>query len=91
MNLQRYAELGRVLEPYGPRLQLADGNTLTYDVTADREQLRAQLGLAKLQEVPAEQAPALAAPPATGTPPAPGQPAAAQPAAKPFDGLRFRW
>ncbi|WP_286915305.1 MULTISPECIES: DUF2066 domain-containing protein [unclassified Pseudomonas] len=91
MNLQRYAELGRVLEPYGPRLQLADGNTLTYAVTADREQLRAQHGLAKLQEVPAEQAPALAAPPATGTPPAPGQPAAAQPAAKPFDGLRFRW
>ena len=89
MNLQRYAELARVLEPYGPRLQLADGTTLTYGVTGNREQLRAQLGLAKLQEVPVEQAPAVPATPA----PAAGQEPAAQPqpAAKPFDGLRFRW
>ncbi len=34
MNLQRYAELGRVLEPYGPRLQAAEGDTLTYAVSA---------------------------------------------------------
>jgi hypothetical protein len=93
MNLQRYAELARVLEPYGPRLQAAEGTTLTYGVTGNREQLRAQLGLAKLQEVPVEQAPAVPAMPA----PAPavdaaaGQPAPAQPAPKPFDGLRFRW
>ncbi|MDF0729989.1 DUF2066 domain-containing protein [Pseudomonas entomophila] len=87
MNLQRYAELSRVLEPYGPRLQMADGGTLTYAVTGNREQLRAQLGLAKLQELPGEPAPLAPAPEA-----APGQAGAAQAAApKPFDGLRFRW
>lgn len=56
MNLQRYAELSRVLEPYGARLQMAEGDTLTYQVSGNREQLRAQLGLAKLQELPAEPA-----------------------------------
>lgn len=86
-NLQRYAELGRVLEPYGPRLQMAEGTTLTYAVTANREQLRAQLSLAKLQEVAAEP-PTPANQPAVA--PAPGS--APEPAApKPFDGLRFRW
>ena len=88
MNLQRYAELARVLEPYGPRLQMAEGTTLTYGVTGNREQLRAQLGLAKLQELPAEQVPVV---PATPAPAAGEQPAPAQPAPKPFDGLRFRW
>lgn len=84
MNLQHYAELARVLEPYGPRLRQADGSTLTYSVTGNREQLRAQLGLARLQELPAEQAAA----PAPG-----GQPGdvAQAPAPKPFDGLRFHW
>lgn len=87
MSLQRYAELARVLEPYGPRLQMAEGTTLTYGVTANREQLRAQLALAKLQELPAEQAaPATPAPVAGQDPAVP-----AQPAPKPFDGLRFRW
>ncbi|MCA4074525.1 MULTISPECIES: DUF2066 domain-containing protein [Pseudomonas] len=88
MNLQRYAELARVLEPYGPRLQMAEGTTLTYGVTGNREQLRAQLGLAKLQELPAEQVPVA---PATPAPAAGEQPTPAQPAPKPFDGLRFRW
>ncbi|WP_025754887.1 MULTISPECIES: DUF2066 domain-containing protein [unclassified Pseudomonas] len=88
VNLQRYAELARVLEPYGPRLQMAEGTTLTYGVTGNREQLRAQLGLAKLQELPAEQVPVA---PATPAPAAGEQPAQAQPAPKPFDGLRFRW
>lgn len=87
MNLQHYAELSRVLEPYAPRLRQVDGGTLTYSVTGNREQLRAQLGLAKLQELPPEQSSAPAPAPA-----ADGQSAAAQPAApKPFDGLRFRW
>ncbi|WP_433690521.1 DUF2066 domain-containing protein [Pseudomonas monteilii] len=88
VNLQRYAELARVLEPYGPRLQMAEGTTLTYGVTGNREQLRAQLGLAKLQELPAEQVPVA---PATPAPAAGEQPAPAQTAPKPFDGLRFRW
>jgi len=91
MNLQRYAELARVLEPFGPRLQMAEGSTLTYGVTANREQLRAQLGLAKLQEVPVEQAPAVPATPAPADAAGGGQPVPAQPAPKPFDGLRFRW
>jgi len=92
MNLQRYAELSRVLEPYGPRLQLAEGGTLTYAVTGNREQLRAQLGLAKLQEVPVEQVPPAPVTPAPAAGAAPGQPATPAPApAKPFDGLRFRW
>ncbi|MCO7521816.1 DUF2066 domain-containing protein [Pseudomonas sp. 1] len=87
MSLQRYAELSRVLEPYGARLQMADGATLTYGVTANREQLRAQLSLAKLQELPAEPQPAGPGPAAQG------EPGAAAPAATPtpFDGLRFRW
>lgn len=87
MNLQRYAELSRVLEPYGPRLKMAEGSTLTYGVTANREQLRAQLGLAKLQEVPVEAAPVAPAAPA----PAPGANPEQPTAPKPFDGLRFRW
>lgn len=87
MNLQRYAELARVLEPYGPRLQAAEGSTLTYGVTGNREQLRAQLGLAKLQEVPVEQAPAVPAMPDASA----GLSAPAQAAPEPFDGLRFRW
>lgn len=93
MNLQHYAELSRVLEPYAPRLRQAEGSTLTYSVTGNREQLRAQLGLAKLQELPPEQATT-----APVSPPAPvqapdGQPSASAqpPAPKPFDGLRFRW
>lgn len=86
MNLQRYAELSRVMEPYGPRLQMADGATLTYAVTGNREQLRAQLGLAKLHELPAEPAPVPAPQAATGQP---GVPDVAAP--KPFDGLRFGW
>ncbi|NIF16634.1 DUF2066 domain-containing protein [Pantoea sp. Cy-639] len=81
MNLAHYAELGRVLEPYGARLLMADGATLTYAVSGNREQLRAQLGLARLQELPAQ--------PVAATPPVPeGSPAAPS---KPFDGLRFRW
>jgi hypothetical protein len=85
MNLARYAELGRVLEPYGARLNKVDGDTLTYQVTGNSDQLRAQLGLAKLQELPAETP---VQPPAVD----PANPAATQAAApKPFTGLRFRW
>lgn len=93
MNLQHYAELSRVLEPYAPRLRQAEGSTLTYSVTGNREQLRAQLGLAKLQELPPEQAATapVSAPAPVQAPD--GQPSASAqpPAPKPFDGLRFRW
>lgn len=89
MSLQRYAELGRVLEPFAGRLQEAHGDTLTYTVNGNPDQLRAQLGLARLQEVPAEPP---APPPAMPASPPPARPdaAVAEPV-KPFDGLRFRW
>lgn len=86
MNLQRYAELARVLEPYGARLLRVEGATLTYAVTGNRDQLRAQLSLAKLQELPAEQVPAT---PAAASQPEPGVALPTPP--RPFDGLRFRW
>ena len=86
MNLQRYAELAQVLEPYGARLRMVEGATLTYAVTGNRDQLRAQLSLAKLQELPAEQVPPT--PPSTSQ----AEPGVASPTPpRPFDGLRFRW
>lgn len=86
MNLERYAELGRILEPFGGRVTEVHGDVMTWKATGSSDQLRAQLGLAKLQEMPAE-----AAPVAAPTPPA--EPAGAAPvqAAAPFTGLRFRW
>jgi len=54
-------------------------------VTASPEQLRAQLELAHLQEVPAEPAPL----DASAAPVAPEQPQATQPA--PDTVLRYRW
>jgi hypothetical protein len=88
MNLEHYAALGRLLEPFGGRPQSVDGDRILYRVTGSADQLRAQLSLAKLQEVPAGQAP---------TPTAPVQPAAngsapvVAPAPAPTPQLRFRW
>ncbi|MNJ54869.1 hypothetical protein D3C77_503300 [compost metagenome] len=53
VDLQRYAELERLLEPFAPRLLRAEGKLLTYQLKASAEQLRAQLALARLQELPA--------------------------------------
>ncbi|PWB32851.1 DUF2066 domain-containing protein [Pseudomonas sp. SDI] len=86
MTLERYAELCRVLEPFGARLQAVDGDTLEYKVSGSAEQLRAQLSLSKLQELPAE---ALQTAPAPTAAAAPG--AAPVSVAAPFSGLRFRW
>lgn len=84
MNLERYAELGRVLEPFAGRVTEVHGDVMTWKATASSDQLRAQLGLARLQEMPAEApAPAPVAAPAEGV--------AAAPVAAPFSGLRFRW
>ncbi|MGF6692587.1 hypothetical protein M2318_002659 [Metapseudomonas resinovorans] len=60
-NLERYAELSRLLEPFGARLLKVEGDRLEFQVTATPEQLRAQLALAGLQESPPE-APAAPAP-----------------------------
>lgn len=80
MTLQRYAQLGHLLEPFGAQLKRVDGDRIVYLVNGSAEQLRSQLGLAQLQEVPAEQVSAV-----TDAGQAPGL--AAAPAAQ----LRFRW
>lgn len=79
-DLPRYAELSRLLEPFAARLSKVKGDQLTWEVKASAEQLRAQLGLAGLQEVPADAAP-LDASAAAGTAPTPA----------PANLLRFRW
>jgi hypothetical protein len=86
MNLEHYASLGRLLEPFGGRVQSVEGDRILYRVNGSVDQLRAQLSLARLQEAPAGQAPAPVAPvqPATG-----GAVPVAAPAQTPQ--LRYRW
>ncbi|MFZ6048672.1 DUF2066 domain-containing protein [Pseudomonas sp. CR3202] len=82
-DLARYAELSRLLEPFGARLVKVEGDRLEYSVNASPEQLRAQLALVGLQESPPE-APA----------PAPGADPQAAPAPQvvPRNNLlRFHW
>ena len=88
MNLERYATLGRLLEPFGVRLQSVDGDRILYKVKGSAEQLRTQLSLAKLQEVPAGEAlsPAVAEQPVVA-----GSPATVAPTPPPTPQLRFRW
>jgi hypothetical protein len=86
MNLERYAVLGRLLEPFGARLQSVDGDRIVYRVNGSADQLRAQLSLAKLQEVPASATPAPVQPVVGGS-----APAAAAPAPAPKAQLSFRW
>jgi len=88
MNLERYAALGRLLEPFGARLQSVDGDRILYRVNGSAEQLKAQLSLAKLQEVPAGEAPAPVAP---VQPSVDGSVPAVAPTPKPTPQLRFRW
>ncbi|KHO65609.1 DUF2066 domain-containing protein [Pseudomonas flexibilis] len=51
-DLLRYAELERLLEPFHPRLRKVEGARLTYRLQASPDQLRAQLALLRLREVP---------------------------------------
>jgi hypothetical protein len=97
-TLEHYAQMGRLLEPFGARLKGAEGDTVTYRVTGSADQLRAQMNLAKLQELPAQPAPVQAAPvPADQgvpvVPGTPGQPAPAAPAtpAVTAPDLIFHW
>jgi hypothetical protein len=55
MNLERYAQLMQLLEPFGARLKSVEGDRIIYEVSGSAEQLRSQLALAKLQEVPASE------------------------------------
>lgn len=88
MNLERYATLGRLLEPFGARLQSVDADRALYRVNGSAEQLRSQLSLAKLQEVPAGEAPAPSVP---VQPVAQGSAPAVAPPPAPVPQLRFRW
>ena len=88
MNLERYAALGRLLEPFGMRLQSVDGDRIFYRVKGSPEQLKAQLSLAKLQELPAGEAPAPVPP---VQPAVEGSAPAAAPIPAPTPQLRFRW
>jgi hypothetical protein len=83
MNLEHYAALLRLLEPFGMRLQSVEGDRIVYRVNGSVDQLRAQLSLARLQELPPETAtpaPVEGAPPVAATGPTPAAPS-----------LRFRW
>ncbi|AXA66147.1 DUF2066 domain-containing protein [Pseudomonas oryzihabitans] len=99
-NFERYAQLQKVLEPLSSRLVKVEGTQLIYNLTANPDQLQAQLGLAGLQPASAPAATAAPATPAAATPGAPvdatatpsapvAQPASsAQPARTT---LYFRW
>jgi len=81
MTLEHYAALGHLLEPFGAQPVRVDGSRIVYRVNGSAEQLRTQLSLAKLQEVPAGEAPAQQ-PVVEGAQPAPAEPAPQ---------LRFHW
>jgi hypothetical protein len=86
-TLERYAQLGRLLEPFGARLKQVQGDSVTYRLTGSADQLRAQLTLAKLQETPVQAAPIVAS-----AVPQPGMPVTpAVPAAAPAADLIFHW
>ncbi|MBV7479609.1 DUF2066 domain-containing protein [Pseudomonas sp. PDM31] len=85
MNLERYATLGRLLEPFGGRVQSVNGERILYRVNGSADQLRAQLSLARLQEQP------VSAPPAPAQPAADGSAPAVVPAPAPTPQLSFRW
>jgi hypothetical protein len=77
VTLAHYAELQQLLEPFEARLKMVEGERLVYQVNAAAEPLRAQLALARLQEVSAEQAAAEDAAAQALTDQAVGQPGAA--------------
>lgn len=57
-DISRFAELERLLAPLAGRLIRVDSDRLVYRLSASPDQLRAQLALARLHEVPAEETPA---------------------------------
>jgi hypothetical protein len=89
MNLEHYAQLMQLLEPFGARLKSVEGDRIQYEVSGSAEQIRSQLALAQLQETPApEAAPAPQAPvDASAAAQAPAPMSVPAPAAQ----LYFRW
>lgn len=88
MNLEHYAALGHLLEPFGAQLQRVEGDRILYRVNGSAEQLRAQLQLAKLQPVPAGE---VVTPVAENAPAVAGSAPAVAPVPAPVAQLRFRW
>ncbi|HEY8331648.1 MAG TPA: DUF2066 domain-containing protein [Pseudomonas sp.] len=83
-DLARYAALERLLEPFAPRLlEVSSGGRLVYQVDASPDQLRSQLQLGRLHEVPAEAVDAQGAVPAANPP--------LQVPAETAKRLRFAW
>lgn len=93
MNLEHYAQLVRLLEPFGGRLKSVNGDRVVFDVSGSADQLRSQLSLAKLQEVPAGEVGA--APVDAGQAPAaggsPGSTTAPVSAGAADQALHWRW
>lgn len=90
-DLQRFAELERLLKPFAARLVQAQGGNLTYQLNASPEQLRAQLALGQLREITAVQAQPVAplSPLSADPQQAPGVPVT--PVAPGPDVLTFSW
>ena len=104
-DVERFAELDRLLQPFDARLLRVESDRLVYQLNVSPDQLRAQLALARLQEVPADETATPVPPPEAGVSSEsdmpvnaevsleePEQPAAEQPQ-QPGTGdvLRYRW
>lgn len=72
-SLARYAEIQRMLEPFDSSFSKVDNGRLVFKVNANAEQLRSQLALAHLQEVPATPDPEPATQNSPNTPVTDGQ------------------
>lgn len=90
-DVARFAELDRLLEPFGGSLLRVESDRLVYRVNASPEQLRAQLSLARLQEVPDDEPPLDANQPMGEHGGETGESTSAPEAAEAGTVLRFRW
>jgi hypothetical protein len=86
-NFERYSQVQKLLEPMGARLLKAEKGQLRYQLTANPDQLHAQLGLASLQptSAPVDASAPVAAPAGSSDAPA------TQPAAPAQQVLYYRW
>ncbi len=94
-DVQRFAEIERLLEPLGARLLRMGSDRLIYRLEASPEQLKAQLALARLQEVPVEPQTPVEVPSTSDLPQPADEPAAlpdgAPSAQQPASGLLLRY
>lgn len=94
-DVQRFAEIERLLEPLDARLLRMGSDRLVYRLEASPEQVKAQLALARLHEVPVEPEPPVEIPPATDPQQAPVETVMPKdvpaPASQPQTGLLLRY